>query len=329
MLMSRIAMRVALAVLVSMGVVLAVADGHVVRASRGATRDLPPRPTLTPRPSPSADTTARRAADIRWAQSSSRWQTSDTATSRADIPYTLHPYAYALSNPVLYTDPSGLCVFLVVDTLICVGGLTFTIGQAIALVAATGAATYATYAICVAQGTCDRLATDLEHALQQRQTTASSAPTLPRDGSDLPSIPGTGGACAANASLTHEGATQAIQTAEANLSRAEGLPRSEITLLYRGTSLKSVYEPRVPLWTTPWLFTATVYADTNAAIDRSSPVIAVYSIPTMLLRAMVASGTVRTRFAGIRGSEYGFMSAAQPFLFAPVVIPVPPHYPGY
>ncbi|NTU85720.1 MAG: RHS repeat-associated core domain-containing protein, partial [Chloroflexales bacterium] len=260
---------------------------------------------------------------------SSRWQTSSAGTSRADIPYTLHPYAYALSTPVLYTDPSGLCIFAVVDTLICLGGLTFTIGEAIAIVAATGVATYATYDICVAQGKCDRLATDLENALQQRQTMVSSAPTSPRDTHNLPTIPGIGGACAANIGLTTEGATQAIQAAETSLVRAEGLPRNEITILYRGTSLKSVYAPRVPLWTTPWIFVATFYTDTNAAIDRSPPVIAVYSIPTMLLRAMVASGTVRTRFAGIRGSEYGFMSAAQPFLFGPIVVPVPPRYTGY
>jgi len=260
---------------------------------------------------------------------SSRWQTSDTATSRADIPYTQHPYAYALSNPVLYTDPSGLCVFAVVDTLICIGGLTFTIGQAIAIVAATGVATYATYDICVAQGKCDRLATDLENALQQRQAMVSSVPTHPRDADGLPTVPGAGAACAANIGLTNEGATQALQAAEASLVRNEGLPRGDITILYRGTSLKSVYEPRVPLWTTPWIFVATFYTDTNAAIDRSSPVIAVYSIPTMLLRAMVASSTVRTRFAGIRGSEYGFMSAAQPFLFGPIVVPVPPKYTGY
>ena len=36
-----------------------------------------------------------------------RWRTSESDDS---LPYTHHPYAYALSNPVLYTDPTGKCV---------------------------------------------------------------------------------------------------------------------------------------------------------------------------------------------------------------------------
>src|SRR5690349_21517178 len=35
-----------------------------------------------------------------------RWRTSE---SNDEIPYTHHGYAYALSNPVLLTDPSGRC----------------------------------------------------------------------------------------------------------------------------------------------------------------------------------------------------------------------------
>lgn len=36
-----------------------------------------------------------------------RWETSE---SNDFAPYTHHPYAYALSNPILYTDPTGKCV---------------------------------------------------------------------------------------------------------------------------------------------------------------------------------------------------------------------------
>jgi len=36
-------------------------------------------------------------------------------------PASLHRYTYAENNPVLYTDPSGQCVFAGIDTAICVG----------------------------------------------------------------------------------------------------------------------------------------------------------------------------------------------------------------
>jgi len=36
-----------------------------------------------------------------------RWQTQDALFAK---PYNLHPYQYAYSNPVLHTDPTGLCV---------------------------------------------------------------------------------------------------------------------------------------------------------------------------------------------------------------------------
>jgi RHS repeat-associated protein len=39
---------------------------------------------------------------------SSRWQTSGPGIPTK--PYSLHPYQYAYSNPVLHTDPTGLCV---------------------------------------------------------------------------------------------------------------------------------------------------------------------------------------------------------------------------
>ena len=92
-----------------------------------------------------------------------------------EMPYSLHAYQYAYSAPTMWTDPSGECVFAVVDTIVCVGGVTFTIGQAIALVTAVGSATAATYDACVTQGGCRQLALDLERALE---SLGSSTPPL-------------------------------------------------------------------------------------------------------------------------------------------------------
>lgn len=101
--------------------------------------------------------------------------------------------------------------------------MTLTVAQAIAIVAATTAVTIATYDICVNQGYCDQLARDLEQALNHRQATGGNPPGHPRDTDLLPVIPALGAACAANTELTHEGATQAIQAAEARLVQTEGM----------------------------------------------------------------------------------------------------------
>jgi hypothetical protein len=212
------------------------------------------------------------------------------------------------------------------------GGLTFTIGQAIAIVAATGIATYATYDACVTQGGCDRLARDLDQALQQRQATVSSYTPDLRDENGLPAIAGSGAECVANSIDGDQSflqTTQAIQNAEARLVAAEGIARNQLTILYRGTSLAGAYRPIAQLWTTPSLYYATWYTDFNAAADRSSPVIAIYTIPTVLLQGMVASGNVEVKFGGRSFTEYGFWSLAQRFLAGPAVIPVPKGYKGY
>jgi len=78
----------------------------------------------------------------------------------------------------MWTDPSGRCVFTGVDTIVC-GAVAVTIYEAIALVVATGIAPYATYDVCVTQGACDRLAADLEQALDHdaaAHTTAGPRP---------------------------------------------------------------------------------------------------------------------------------------------------------
>lgn len=84
-------------------------------------------------------------------------------------PYSLHPYQYGYSNPLRWTDPTGQCVFTGIDTIVC-GALALTIYEAMALIIAAGSATYATYDGCVTRGGCDRLAADLEHALQRCAT---------------------------------------------------------------------------------------------------------------------------------------------------------------
>ncbi len=42
----------------------------------------------------------------------------------------MHPYQYAYSNPVLYTDPSGQCIFGF-DTIVCVVAGAAAIGAAV------------------------------------------------------------------------------------------------------------------------------------------------------------------------------------------------------
>jgi RHS repeat-associated protein len=56
----------------------------------------------------------------RWyATAEGRLLTRDPFMGFAQRPYTQHPYAYALSNPSNFTDPSGRCVFGL-DTIVCV-----------------------------------------------------------------------------------------------------------------------------------------------------------------------------------------------------------------
>lgn len=207
-----------------------------------------------------------------------------------------------------------------------------TIGQAIALAVATGIATYATYDICVAQGNCDRLATDLEHALQQRQARVSSVPHPARDASGLPTVPGAGTACAANPGLTHEGARQALHAAETSLARAEGLARGQVTFLYRGTTVAEAYQLRSMLWTTPYLSDATIYATFRARQTRDTAAIAVYSIPTVLLRGFIGAGQVKLRtgqpVVRFDSRELGFPLSLQRFLLGPVVVPIPLNFTG-
>jgi len=100
----------------------------------------------------------------RWYDAGSgRFGVRDPFVGFPEVPYSQHEYQYGYSNPVLYTDPSGRCVFTGVDTLVC-AGVALTIYEAIAIVAAAGIATAATYDICITQGYCDRLARDVQHA---------------------------------------------------------------------------------------------------------------------------------------------------------------------
>jgi len=48
-----------------------------------------------------------------------RFTTKDTFEGNPNIPISLNHFAYAHNNPVMNTDPSGHCVFAVVDTLLC------------------------------------------------------------------------------------------------------------------------------------------------------------------------------------------------------------------
>lgn len=236
---------------------------------------------------------------------------------------------------MLYTDPSGLCVFAIVDTLICVGGLTLTIGQAIAIVAATGVATYATYDACVTQGRCGRLANDVENALQQRQTATSNFDVSPRDDTGLPLLPELGSSCVVN-SLTGDDALAktrtAIQTAAESLVRSEGLSRDQVTILYRGTTVAEAQQPRSMLWTTPHLSDATIYATFGARQTSGTAAIALYSIPTVLLRGFISAGQVKLRngqpVVRFNSRELGFPTHLQRFLLGPIVIPIPLNFTG-
>ena len=66
-----------------------------------------------------------------------RFFTRDSWPGNTQMPETLHPYLYGMSNPVMYADPSGHCVLGIgVDTLICgavvgalVGGVTGAVGS--------------------------------------------------------------------------------------------------------------------------------------------------------------------------------------------------------
>lgn len=59
-------------------------------------------------------------------------------------PSSLNPYEYVKNNPVLYTDPSGNCIFAGVDTMICLALAGATAGFAAGIIggALFGAATY-------------------------------------------------------------------------------------------------------------------------------------------------------------------------------------------
>jgi RHS repeat-associated protein len=69
-------------------------------------------------------------------------------------PYSQHPYQYAYSNPVRWTDPSGQCVFVGLDTVACAG-------VAIVFLVAAGVTTWATYDACITRGGCAQLQQDI------------------------------------------------------------------------------------------------------------------------------------------------------------------------
>jgi hypothetical protein len=63
-----------------------------------------------------------------------------------------HQYAY--SNPVRWTDPSGQCVFVGLDTVACAGVV-------IVFLVAAGVTTWATYDACITRGGCEQLRRDI------------------------------------------------------------------------------------------------------------------------------------------------------------------------
>ncbi len=64
----------------------------------------------------------------RWyAPAYGRFITRDPVMGQYTQPQTLNPYAYGLNNPILYTDPSGRCIFTGVDTVACLIALAIGI----------------------------------------------------------------------------------------------------------------------------------------------------------------------------------------------------------
>jgi len=103
----------------------------------------------------------------------------DSFAGRAEQPYSLHYYQYGYANPVSNTDPSGQCVFVGIDTLIC-AGVAITIGEAIILLSAAGITTYAAHDICVNQHVCDQLAADLTRLLPDAAAVNANRANLKR-----------------------------------------------------------------------------------------------------------------------------------------------------
>lgn len=54
-----------------------------------------------------------------YAPEQGRFTTRDTWDGDVNTPASLNRFNYAHSNPVMYTDPSGNCIFAVVDTFLC------------------------------------------------------------------------------------------------------------------------------------------------------------------------------------------------------------------
>ncbi|MCG8350466.1 MAG: RHS repeat-associated core domain-containing protein, partial [Chloroflexales bacterium] len=55
-----------------------------------------------------------------------------------ETPYSLHPYQYGYSNPVLWTDPTGACTFIGVDTAVCtLGAIVIVLAVAGGVIAVT------------------------------------------------------------------------------------------------------------------------------------------------------------------------------------------------
>jgi len=98
-----------------------------------------------------------------------RW---DTRESNDEYPITHHPYAYAVDNPVLYKDPTGKCVFAVVDTIAC-AAVAF---EAIILAGLFTYEVYQLYQACITRHGCENFAIWVDQHLGPQHTANNDPP---------------------------------------------------------------------------------------------------------------------------------------------------------
>jgi RHS repeat-associated protein len=268
-----------------------------------------------------------------------RWETSESNDRR---PYSHHPYAYALGDPIRYIDPTGKCVTgVVVDTLVCGGLLLAGVMLASAGVIAADPAMREAAEDVGQRSTqaIQNIAADASRGAQYVNSTLVD--WFPNNESCSISTGGASSTTQLANTITNEEVDEAIKTAEAELVTVSTQPRDQLKFLYRGKDYTNIFNKSFWLWTTESLSYALAYADMDMVNPPKDRAIAIYAIRKSDFQLLRASGNILTKYDAERrvakglepialnqekSLEWALDPVAQAVTFGPIVIRFPRGY---